>query len=167
MAAGVPREDRFKAADGEFFGECLIVEDGAKMFAHLGAVSRDEVIDAGPEESFGILPRRADEGDSASECFKGTDRGDAWQLSRVRAAGHVHGYAETREEFGHAEVGQPAAVLNAGGGECLLRGFRVADPKYFRVEVQRFGRLDQELVQFGRALIVAPVADPDQVAFTR
>ena len=62
-------------------------------------------------------------------------------------------------------VGQPAAVRDAR----LFQGFqsmgRVTDAVDPGLQTQRLYRAKQKFVQFRRTLLIAPVADPDEIPF--
>ena len=135
---------------------------------HLRPVARDEEVAARREEPLGVVPRRAHERDAARERLERPDGRDAGQRGRVGPARHVHRDAEARRtRAGTAWFGQPAAVLDAGLGERAPRRLRVAHAVDARAQAERPHRLEQELLELGRALVVAPVADPDEVALAR
>src|SRR5207237_9355687 len=81
----------------------------------------------------------------------------------VGTAGDVDGEAVAGEELGDPLVRDPAAVAQAGEADLQPRRARVADAVDRPAQAQPAGRLEQEAVQLGAALAVAPVADPDQV----
>lgn len=61
-------------------------------------------------------------------------------------------------------VGEPATVLDARAGQRLKRLRWIADTVDTSAESEFPDRLDQELTEFGGALPVTPVSDPDQFA---
>src|SRR5918993_4826950 len=66
---------------------------------------------------------------------------------------------------GRLEVRQPASVFDAGRGERLQRFSRVTHTVNSRLETQRFYRLKKKLMQLSRPFFIAPVTNPDQIAF--
>ena len=119
---------------------------------------------ADAEEVFGVVPRGADERDAAGEGLERADRRDARQRLGVGPTGHVDRHTVSGERLGDEVVGQVAAVVDTRvgeGGPCFVGVSHAVDGGG---EAELFHRLDEELVQFGGAFVVAPVADPDEVA---
>src|SRR4051812_40798394 len=75
VGAGVAREDGLVAVGGEAAGGFGVVQQRLEVADHFRAGLGDEVIFAGGEEAFGVVPRRADERDAAGQGFEGADRG--------------------------------------------------------------------------------------------
>jgi hypothetical protein len=73
----------------------------------------------------------------------------------------------SREDVRHGVVRDPAAVLDAGGGKSRDCRFRVPHAVRRRANAKPTHRLDQEFFQLGGALLVSPVADPDDIAAIR
>src|SRR5689334_21545271 len=81
----------------------------------------------------------------------------------VGCARHVHGHARIGKSLRRAMRRQPAAIVDAAGLDDLERIRWIAYAVDNGVELDPSGRLDQVLPQFGAALLVAPIADPDQI----
>src|SRR3546814_4715507 len=79
----------------------------------------------------------------------------------------MHRRAEAREDAGDLVIGDPSGVFDPGGLDRAPCRFRIADAVDARPETQGGGRLQQVCLQLRRALVVAPVADPDEIAFVR
>ena len=69
----------------------------AQMPAHLGAVTRDEIILAGGKQAFAIVPRRRDQRHAAGERLEHADRRDAGQHPRIGPARHVDRHRAPRQ----------------------------------------------------------------------
>ena len=101
---------------------------------------------------------------AARHRLEGPDRRDARERARVGTARHVDRQRVTSERRRHVEVGEPARIADPRRRKLSLRHLRVAHTVRRRPQPERRHRLDQELAQLRRALLVAPVADPHQVA---
>gem|GEM_PF-4568549 len=150
----------------ELVATALAAEERLELAGHLAAVADGEEI-VGREEAFGVAPRRAHERDAAGERFERADGGDAGEGFDVRTARDVDGELETGEDCGDFEIGEPAAVGDAGVGEGGEGVLRVADAVDAGFEAEGFDGAEEEFLEFVGAFVVAPVADPDEVAFGR
>jgi len=74
----------------------------------------------------------------------------------------MHGGERARENFGRAGVGEPAAPARAVAPQGRARGFGIAHAVNVQRQPGRRRRLEQELLDLGAALVVAPIADPHQ-----
>src|SRR5690606_25404272 len=127
-------------------------------------VARDEEVRSGVEQTLGVLPRRAHEGNPAGERLEHTDRGDAGERADVGLPWHVNGDPEAGVDVRRGVVGQPAAVLETGRPYPPHGVEGVAHTMDASAQSQPLGGLEQELEQFPAPLLVPPVTDPDDVA---
>jgi hypothetical protein len=164
VGAGVAGADGFEAVGCEAAGEFGFVKDVGEVVFHFAAVAGDEVIFSRCEKFFGIVPGGTDQGNAAGEGFEDADGGDAGESFDVGASGDVDGDGESGESFGGHEIGEPAGVFDGGVGEGVLGVLWVADAVDAGAEAELANGLEEEFVELGGALIVAPVADPDEVA---
>src|SRR5690242_16168213 len=100
MSASVAGEDGLVAVERELPGELRMLEKSLQLFFHLAAIARDQVVLAGGEEIFAVIPGRTDERDAAGEGFEDADGGDAGERLDVGTAWDVHGRFETGKGFG-------------------------------------------------------------------
>src|SRR5256885_1352664 len=77
-----------------------------------------------------------EQGESGGGARGGGDRRGGWELLHVGPPGHVDRDMELREDLRHAEIGKPAAVLDACVRKSLAPGLRVSYSKHFRVETK-------------------------------
>src|SRR5947199_7372290 len=61
-------------------------------------------------------------------------------------------------------IGKPASVAQPGGFYRFERLTRVSDAVHTSRQIELPGSPDQKFDEFGAAFIIAPVADPDDVA---
>ena len=87
--------------------------------------------------------------------------------SRIGPARHVHGDACAGECLRHQVVGQPAAKRDAPAAQPAQRLVRIAHAVDRGIEAEVDDRAQQVLLELGGALVVAPVADPDEVELLR
>ena len=144
--------------------EGRIAEQARELPRHLGAISGEQEILPRREQAGRRAPQRRDERDAARERLERADGRNAGQGRDVGPTRHVDGDVEAREHVGHLVIRQPAAVLDARAPERTARLLRIAHAVEPGLETQLSYGLDQELVQLRRTLLVAPVADPDEIA---
>ena len=84
------------------------------MALHLAAIVRDKVILSRSEQVLAIFPGSRNERDAARERFEDTNRGYSGQRAGVRPPRNVNGDAIAREDFRHAVIREPAAILDTG-----------------------------------------------------
>ena len=114
MCARVPSVHCVHAVRGNAMCHFFVAQQRAQMAFHFGAVFCHEKIAAWLEKIFGVTPGRTDERNSASESFEWTNSGNTRESIYVRTTRHMQRYPETREDFRHTVIGQPAAVVDAG-----------------------------------------------------
>src|SRR5690349_17021821 len=68
-----------------------------KVVAHLTAIAGNEIVPAGLEKIFAVVPRGRHERNSTSERFEHADGGDARKTANIEAPGNVHGERGARE----------------------------------------------------------------------
>src|SRR5205085_1252657 len=100
----------------------------------------------------------------ARQRLKGTNRRDAAKLRRVGPAGYVNRYPISCEHFRHSIIGEPSLICDSGFRQFAARGVGIANSIHGSLQSQALYGLDQKLAQLLRALVVAPVSDPDQIA---
>src|SRR4051812_40479212 len=132
------------------------------MSLHLLTVPRDQVVRAGRKQVLHVWPRRAHEWYAAGEGLEHPDRGNARQRLDVRPSRDVDSDAEAGEHLRRPVIRQPTSELNAGILEGVERMLRVTNAVNPRLEPQRLHWPKQELVQFRRPLLVAPIAHPHE-----
>src|SRR5690606_16555733 len=102
--------------------------------------------------------------DAAGQRLEHTDGWNTGQVLDIWAARNVHRQLVAGEYLRRLEVGQPAAVGDTEFGQRLERVVRVAHAVDGGIQAQLGDRAEQEGAQLLPALVVAPVADPDQVS---
>ncbi len=164
MVAGVAFEHGFKAAERLGLGGGGVAEQQSHGGDHLGGILDEEEI-AGAEEMLGVLPGRGDERDAAGQRLENTNGGDAGDGGSVLLPRNVDGEPRRAVDSGRAEIRQIAAVAHVGGLERSKTLLRIANTVDGEAGIGRKngGRLEEKFIDFGRALSVAPVADPDGV----
>ena len=163
MGAGVAFADAMQATGDQCLCKILVMPDGVQMASHFGRVMCHQEILPRPEQAFLVPPRRADQGNAASQRLEHPNRWDPRKGLDVRPARDMDGHPMLGEAGGSLGVRQPAPVSEAGGSQAIKRLRRVADTMYGPVKPSMTGGFDQEIMQFLRAFAIAPVADPDQV----
>src|SRR5437868_2909820 len=112
---------------------------------------------------FRVVPRRTDERNTTSKSFEWTNCWNAWKIRDVWPPRNVQRHARAGKDLRHFVVRQPAAISNASFGERCDRFLRIANSVDLSVQLQVFYWFDEKLLQFSRALVVAPVADPNEI----
>src|SRR5436190_12610782 len=146
MSARVTGANSSQAPLGEIARHFFVAQQRAQMAFHAGAVFCHEKIAAWLEKIFGVTPGRTDERNSASESFEWTNSGNTRESIYVRTTRHMQRYPETREDFRHTVIGQPAAVGDSRIAQHAERSLRVADAEYLRAQPKAFNRFNQELL---------------------
>src|SRR5579875_58628 len=164
MGAGMASQNGFASVPRKFRAQAAIGEQLAQAARYFRGVARHQKIPPGNKQSARIAPPRRNQRNPARERFEHANGGDARKRFQVGAAGDMQGNAGARESGRRLVVGNPSAAEDPGTSQRFLRRRRVADSVDFGREPQRTNRIDQEALEFARALFVAPVADPDQVA---
>src|SRR5690349_10748721 len=134
------------------------------MISHLPAVASNEVVRSGGEQMLVIAPGGTDQRNAARERFEDPDRWYTRQRLHVWTSRDMQGYTVLRERLRHPIVREPAGIVDAGTGEPCDRSRGVPYPMHPSLETELFNGLDQELLELGRTLLIAPVPDPDHVA---
>src|SRR4051812_17451867 len=165
MPAGMTLGDDAKAFSGDLVGEFAIAQQRAQRRFDSRAVD-DAQVAARWEELFDVLPRGGHDRDAARHCFEHPDRRNAGERARIRRARYMHRGASTGESGGHPMRRQPAAIVEAVEAGCLDGAYRIERISHAmdtRSKLQFSSRIEQKLLQFGAALAISPVSDPDQV----
>ncbi len=162
VRATVPGADRLQAALDKRLAQIRIVADGAKMPLHLGFVLGHQKILADPEQALRVAPRRGDERDAAGERLEHADRRNARQHLDVEAARHMHRGEMAREDLGGLGVREPSPIARAVAPERIARVVGVAHAVDVKRQADGSGRAEKKVLQLAAALVVAPVADPDE-----
>src|SRR5262249_43156369 len=155
MAAGVALVDGTEAVSRQLLAEGGVGAQRGEMAAHPGAVARNEIILAGREEPFAIVPGCANQGDAAGERFENANRGDTGQIQGVQAAGDMHGEGVLRENLRGAVIGQPAAVPDAVAGERREGLFGIAYAISPGAKAKDADGFEEEFAELGGAFVVA------------
>ena len=134
------------------------------MALHFGAIGGEQIIRVGGEQRFAIVPGRGDKWNAASESLEHADRRDAGQRHGIGSAWDMHRRSRCGKCLRHAEVRQISGEFDPGFGKLRLSFGRVAHPVHTCRQPERPHRLDQKLAKLGGALLVAPIAEPDEVA---
>src|SRR5215203_539447 len=132
------------------------------MPLHLNLAVRHQKILADPEQALRVAPRRRDERDAAGERLEDTNGWNARQKLDVEAARHVHGGEMARKDLGSFGVREPSAIGRAIAPERVERVVGIAHAVDIERQTEGLGWAEQKRFQFVAALIVAPVADPDE-----
>ena len=109
---------------------------------HLGAMSCHEKVATGREQSFGIVPGRADQRNTARQSFERTNRWNPGEFVDVWPSRNVQRHARSGEDLGHPVVRQLTAITNAcacEGRDCVIR---IADAINLRIQLQVFNRFN-------------------------
>jgi hypothetical protein len=163
MPARVPRQDGLQSAR-RLLRPCVVVRgEAVQRLPHgLGRIHRDVV--AGAKEVLRVQPRRADQRNAARQRLEHADGRNSPQHLHVGAPRHVQRHAAAREGGGHVDGRGPAAKLHAGVRQLRQRVLGIADAVRRERQLGKAPRGAQPVVaQLLRALLVAPVADPDDV----
>ena len=131
---------------------------------HRLAVTRDEVILARCEQSVLVLPRRRDQRNAAGQRLEHADRRNPRQRLGIGPPRDVHGHMRRGESKGSAKIRQVAGEVDAGVGEHRLPLRRITHPVDPRRQPHRFDRPNQKFAELDGALLIAPIADPHEVA---
>src|SRR5829696_904156 len=164
VRARVAREDRAATSPRERPGELRVLDHLAQRVLHLAAVARDEEVLTGREEALAVVPRRRNERDPRGERLERANGRNARQREDVRAPRNVHRHAVAREHLRRVMVREPPAVLEARAPDRAATALWVPHAVDGPGEAEATGGPEQEPVQLVRALAVAPIPDPDDVA---
>src|SRR5215208_851552 len=167
MRARVPLEDRPPSARSEPGAEDRVAEHLLEPAGHFAPVMGEEVVPTAHEQTFCVLPRRGYERNRAGERLERPNRRNPRQRPGVGSPRDVHGHAVTRKDLGHEMVREPSAVAQPDPLERADRLGRIADAVDRTAQPELLRRTDQELVQLLAALVVTPVADPNQIPLSR
>src|SRR3954467_657851 len=126
MGTGVSGEDRLVAVEGQLAGGGGVINKFREVVLHFSAIASEQIIFAGGEEVFAVVPGGANERDAAGEGFKDADGGNSGKGLHVGSARDVHGYSERAKGLGRQKVGEPAGIFDAGLGECIFGVLRIA-----------------------------------------
>src|SRR5581483_7073695 len=164
MSAGVARSDGLQARCGELAAGIVVAQEALDFRLHGGAIRHHQVILAGTEQTFSIGPGGAQQHSAAGQRFKDANGRDAAEAVGVLAARYVKREQALRISFRRAQVGQVTAEINTGGLQPLQRILRVANAIHSDATVRHLaGGSDEKFLQLAGALLVPPVADPDEV----
>src|SRR5579872_2708156 len=163
MRTGMMLENRLQAVTRQVGRQVFVLRDGTKLLFHLGCVAGYEIIASCREQAFGVLPRSADEGNSASQCFEHANGGNSRERASIGASRNVDGRPESRQGIGHKVIGEPSAVFDAGARQRLAGMRGVTNSVNAGGQTQLPDRAHQELFQLSAALAITPISDPDQV----
>src|SRR5438094_2658948 len=75
----------------------------------------------------------------------------------------MNGSARTGENVGHPVIGKPASEIDAAIAQTRTNLVRISDPVNPGLESEPDRRLDQKFAELAVALVIAPVADPDEI----
>src|SRR5690625_326833 len=164
MGAGVALADRFKSSGCEIFSEIFVVENGPKMVAHLAFVSGKEII-VRSEKFLAIIPRSRNQRNSAGHRLEHPNRRDACQFFRIRSSRNMDRCAIVGKDRRHFVVRKPAAEFDPGAIDRFPGLIWKTDAVNPCPNSRFRSRLEQEFLQLRFPLAIAPIPDPDQIAF--
>src|ERR671936_552703 len=142
----------------------FVGQQSAQMLFHLRAVSCDEVIASGLKQLLDIGPRRTDEWNTAGECFKRANCRNPGEQLNVWPPRNMNRDFDPRETLRHTVVRQPTAVADAGIPKQLECVLWITNAEYLCAEAERLDRFNEEFAKLGCALLITPVANPNEVA---
>ena len=126
VTARMPGGDRLDAVRGKSAGKVPVLQHKAQQLTHLASASGKQEVLAGTKKTFRVVPRRRNKRDSTCQSFEHADRRDAGQALDIGPAGYMDGYPMAGEGIRHFGIGQPAAIVDAGGCKCGERSRRIA-----------------------------------------
>src|SRR3954463_11468953 len=100
MGTGVSGEDRLVAVEGQLAGEGGVIKKFRELVLHFPTIAGEQIIFAGGEEVFAVVPGGANKRDAAGEGFEDADGGNAGKRLHIGSARDVHGYFERAKGLG-------------------------------------------------------------------
>src|SRR3569623_2782350 len=166
VGAGVTLHHRAMTVRSEFLRPVAIIDQGAQMPPHLGAVARHEEVFTRREPPLVVAPWCGDERHLTGQRLERPDRRNARHRLHIGTPRHMHRRAELRKHLGHAIVRGPTTVGDAGLPQTLQGHGRITHTVHARAQLELSDGLHQKLFEFGTALFVAPITDPHHVSLT-
>src|SRR5947199_6362256 len=124
MAASVPLLNGLDCGVGELPAGRIISQQMGDFCFHCASVGNADEIFIRLEKVLVILPRRADDRNTACECLEKANRWYPSQTVGVKAAGNMKRESALGIYVGRRKIWKIAAILNSGGVQlrlCLLR----------------------------------------------
>src|SRR5690242_19085888 len=100
------------------------------MPLHLRLIMRNPEVLARSEQTFQITPWCADQGNAAGKRLEYPNRRDSGEHINIEAAWHMHGREVTREDFRHARIREPPAIVRPVNLQSSQRVLRIAHAVY-------------------------------------
>src|SRR6266576_2920175 len=162
VSTGVSLVDCLQTIGDEVLRKIPVGEDASNDIGH-GGLGICRQIAFARKETLVVRPRRAGERNTASQGLEHADSGNAGKCSCVWPARHMHRHARPREGLRRAMIREPACVVDSTRGQHVTHMSWVAHAVDSSAQSKTCCRIDQKYFELAAALLVAPIADPDQI----
>src|SRR5215813_7141285 len=168
MRTGVALAYCLHAMFGELTAGSLVAKQVLELRLQVPAVSRHQIVLSRSKQPLFIFPRRTQQGDAASQRFKDAYGGNAAQSVGILSTRHMQGHFTGGIDFRSSQVGQIPSILHSRLEQHGDSSRGIANAvRNHTLPGQSRRWFDQEFLQLVRALVISPVANPNQIDFLR